>query len=632
MTLRKKLIGMITFFVFITLAIGAAGGYGLFRTGASLNDITSKNIPMTVQAGNLEATLYDTRVYEKEFFLFAELKVPKKRDGYQTKYLKKIVTMREALTEMKSGNFEVNAETLTVIGDIESSLAKTEISFKTIADLLTQGKSFLKVQDAYVPYRTAVRELKANILKLKKSVLSETTLVTDETSAFHKQLFNVFLAAAAVLILLGLVLGLVFNRQVSGSLSVVMKGMKSIRTGEMAVLPVNSSDEIGEISRVFNETMDKLKEYIQTDEERLKSQENVMNFLEVVGTASEGDFTKRAPVTTDVFGSVADAFNMMMDELSSLIQDVRHIAEGIGENSLITLKSLKNMAEGSQTQVVSLTDATKSVHETSRATLIIAEKTQDATSLSIKAAEESLKGEQLITQSIQGMQLIRVAVQTINKKMKLFSEKVIEIGTISGLISDISTKTNLLAMNASIEAARAGDAGKGFVVIAEEIRHLADKSGEATTDITNIIRSIQNEAGEITSSLEDETEIVEKQSALASDIKASFSEIIGAVDKSKSIVLEILPLSETQKKITDNVVHSMENINQISHDLLRHVHSSEGISEKLSSSSSELLASVEKFKLLETQNVGKTNTMETEDNGNGRALEIEKSEALPETN
>jgi methyl-accepting chemotaxis protein len=616
MTLRKKLLGIITFFIFVALAIGAGGGYGLYNTGKSLNHLVDNNMVLANKTNNLHITLNGTRIYEKEFFQFAELKVIEKRDNYYKKYMKKIGGMKAALLELKSGNSESDA----IIGEIEGAVAMAETAMKNLAVLLVGGKSFLDVQDAYVPYRTAVRLLKANIIKLKEYVALENERVVGELKELQNKFFMVFSAAAAVLVFIGLLAGFIFHRQVSSALRTLMDGIKQISAGEMAVLPVESNDEFGEISTAFNSTMDKLKGYIQTDAERQKSQENLMNFLDVLSTASEGDFTKRAPVTADIFGSVADAFNMMLDELAALVTDVRSTAVGIGEDSSTTLNLLKNMADGSEKQMVQLKGATESVDETSQATLTISEKTQDASELSAKAEEASNKGEQLVSKSIEGMQVIRAAVQVINKKMKMFSERIIEIGTISGMISDIATRTNLLSMNASIEASRAGESGKGFVVIAEEIRNLADRSANATTDITNIIRTIQTEAGEITSSLEDETEIVERQSSLATEIKSSFSEIKSAIDGSKGIVLEIKPLSDTQRQITSNVVLSMENVNRISLDLLKLVQDSESISGRLSSSSRNLLASVEKFKLLEAGEAGQTRKVEAVES----AIEAEK--------
>ncbi|RMG00536.1 MAG: methyl-accepting chemotaxis protein [Nitrospirae bacterium] len=402
-----------------------------------------------------------------------------------------------------------------------------------------------------------------------------------------------------IAIFIGILISLFVSARITVPLRTLVEGIERVGKGELVELEVKSTDELGEIAMVFNETMQKLRAYIQTEEERKKTQENVIQFLDVVSTAAEGNFGRRAPVTADVFGSIADAFNLMMDELSNLIRDVRKTAEGVGEESFTLLEMLKRMSEGAESQMVQLKEATEAIDQTANATLQISEKTEEATRISKMATDAASKGGQLVNQSIEGMQLIRVTVQSINKKMKMLSERIMEIGTISGLIGEIASRTNLLAMNASIEAARAGEAGKGFVVIAEEIRGLADRSAEATKEITNIIRAIQSEAGEITTSLEEETEIVERQTALATETGTSFDEIQNSIQKSTGVVSEIYDISQTQREMTGKVVLSMESVNRISLELLKLVQDTEGISEKLTASSRELLGSVDKFILEE---------------------------------
>ncbi len=410
----------------------------------------------------------------------------------------------------------------------------------------------------------------------------------------------------------GLILSLFISNRIVSPLKEMMKGIQAISEGRVDVtVDVKTTDELGQIAGVLNETLERLRSYIQTEEERKKTQENVIKFLEVVSNASEGDLTQRAPVTADVFGSIADAFNLMVEGLSSLLAEVRNTAQGVGEDSFHLLEMLKKMAEGAETQMIQLKNATEALDETADATLKISEKTEEANATSDSASKAASKGGQLVSQSIEGMQLIRVTVQTINKKMKLLSERIMEIGSISGLISDIASRTNLLAMNASIEAARAGEAGKGFVVIAEEIRELADRSAEATKEITNIIRAIQTEAGEITTSLEEETDIVEKQTTLANETGTAFDEIENAIRNTRQVVSEIYNLSQTQREMTNNTVLAMEAVNRISLELLKLVQDSEEISEKLSQSSRELLSSIERFKLQEEEK------------------EIETEEALP---
>ncbi len=398
---------------------------------------------------------------------------------------------------------------------------------------------------------------------------------------------------------LGILVGIFVSARIVKPLRELMKGIEAISKGELEEVDVRSTDEFGQIADVLNTTVERLRGYILTEEQRQEMERNFIKFLEVVSTAAEGDFTQRAPVTADMFGSLADAFNLMVEELSALMKDVRQTAEDVGRETRNLLRTFRKMSEGAENQMVQMKNASAAVDETVVATTEIASKAEEATGAAAEASEAAQRGGALVTRSIEEMNLIRSAVQGINKKMKILSERIMEIGTISGLIGEIASRTNLLAMNASIEAARAGEAGKGFVVIAEEIRSLADRSAQASKEIGNIIKAIQTEAGEITASLEEETEIVEEASRVANQTGQAFRQIQNSIERSTRMINEIYNSSQHQRQVASNMVLAVEAANRISLEFLNYVRDAQSATDTLTKASERLIHAVERFKLPE---------------------------------
>jgi len=401
----------------------------------------------------------------------------------------------------------------------------------------------------------------------------------------------------AASLLIGFLVALVVARRIVQPLRRLHEGVEAAGRGELVEVPVTSSDELGQIAAGFNETMSKLKGYIQTDEERQETQKNVMAFLEVVSQASEGDLSLKAPVTADVFGNIADAYNLMVDSLADLLKNVRSSANEVGEESRRLLEIFKNLERGAESQMTQVKQVTAAIDETAASTQEIAMQVEEARESASRMDAVAARGRQFVSQNTEGMQEIRVTVQAINKKMKTLSERLLEIGTISNLISDVSSRTTILATNAAIVAARAGAEGKGFMVIADEIKELADRTTEATKQIAAIIKAVQSEAGDVTSALEGETKIVESQAQLAQDTGEAFEEIETAIGESRNVVSKIHDLSQVQRRLTSNVVLGVEEVSKISMKALSLVKNSAAISEGLHRTADALLASLQPFRL-----------------------------------
>lgn len=364
-------------------------------------------------------------------------------------------------------------------------------------------------------------------------------------------------------------------------------------------ISLKAKDELTDVANTFNVTMDHIVESIQTEEDRKQAQEHMVGFLNLMSTAAEGNLTHKAEVTPDIFGSLADAFNVMVDGLADLITRVKNSIEDMNRERLKILDVLKEMERDTETQMSEVKKATSAVDNAATSATLITNKTQTAQKVSRSALESIDRGNKTVLESLDGIQLIRVTIQSINKRMKYLSEKLLEIGTISQLITEISNRTDLLAINASIEAARAGEQGKGFVVIAEEIRGLAERSSKSTKQIGEIINAIQVESNEVTKYLEQETNYVEAETKMASDTAAVFKEVENVIKNINSIVSEIDTSAEGQKTITAKVVESMNAIQNVSQQLLKMVRDFSEIAGALSNTSVDLLSFTTKFKLPE---------------------------------
>lgn len=389
-----------------------------------------------------------------------------------------------------------------------------------------------------------------------------------------------------------------FRKQVVNPLSMMEQAIEAIKAGNFEKrIRLKTGDEFEKIAETFNQMMDRLSTLIQTEEEKKEIQANIIKFLQIMTSASEGDLSKRAEVTPDVFGSMADAFNLMADGLSELVREVKNSADDIGQKSAVVNEIIQKLQKGVEIEKQEMEKVISLIEEASNIATQTSEKTKIATDVSKEALDAITKGNEIVTETINSMQLIRTAVQGINRRMKLLGEKLMEISTISTLISDIANRTNLLALNASIEAARAGESGRGFVVIAEEIRTLSEKTAKSSHSIADIIAGIQEEATAVTRNLEEETNYVEIGTNMVSKTTDIFETIDSIIKKIGQIIIEINESAIKQKEITDYEVGSIRDVKSVIEITTRITDELTNISKSLEETSKILIESSERFKV-----------------------------------
>ena len=360
---------------------------------------------------------------------------------------------------------------------------------------------------------------------------------------------------------------------------------------------VRSSDELGQLGTTLNTTIDRLQGLVQTESDRDKMQHQVMDLLSIVSGAAEGDLTVKAEVTSDALGSVADAFNLMINGLTTLVSQASDVASKIQNSTSDILKASERMRRGAEQQTAQIQGASGAVNEMSHTIQRMAENAEAATQASLRATQAAVKGGTSVAETIKGMQRIRAAVQTTGKKIKGLGERSLEIGAIIEVINEIATQTNLLALNAAIEAARAGEQGRGFAVVADEVRKLAERAARATKDITSLIKGIQVETSEAVTVMEEGTREVEEGTKLADQAGAALREIEQIVKQTSGLVTDITNSAVNQVKVSEGIVTSMDSISKLTQETTVGVRDTVETISKLAELSTRLTVAIGRFKL-----------------------------------
>jgi len=291
-----------------------------------------------------------------------------------------------------------------------------------------------------------------------------------------------------------------------------------------------------------------------------QNQEAILRLMNEMQTFAEGDLTLRATVTEDITRAIADSVNFAIEELRTLVgrintavEQVTSATESAQQTSTQLLAAAERQSQEIRTTGSQVLGMARAINQVSAS----ATESAEVARASLAAAE---KGQQAVHNAISGMNEIREHIQDTAKRIKRLGESSQEIGEIVELISDITEQTNVLALNAAIQAASAGEAGRGFTVVAEEVQRLAERSGEATKQIGAIVRTIQTDTQDAVSAMEKSTQGVVEGARLSDAAGQALSEI-GEVSRRLATLIEnISRTTQSQAKAAGAVAVSMRNI------------------------------------------------------------------------
>ena len=349
------------------------------------------------------------------------------------------------------------------------------------------------------------------------------------------------------------------------------------------------------IGRVYVE--DSRRRAAESERQNKENQEAILRLLDEIGNLAEGDLTARAHVTEEITGAIADAFNNTIDELRRLVQGVNSAAQQVTSATAEAQTVSAQLLGAAQTQAAKIQGTGQSAVQMAQQMTSMSKSAGDSAKVAQTSLAVAEKGAQAVQNAIKGMNDIRGQIQETSKRIKRLGESSQEIGEIVQLISDITEQTNVLAMNAAIQAASAGEAGRGFTVVAEEVQRLAERSGEATKHIAAIVKSIQGDTQDAIEAMERSTRGVVEGTRTADEADRALREIEQVSNQLAELIGSISNATQEQAAAATRVATAMNEILAITQMTTDGTRRTAGSAERLTALAVELKASVSGFKL-----------------------------------
>jgi twitching motility protein PilJ len=360
---------------------------------------------------------------------------------------------------------------------------------------------------------------------------------------------------------------------------------------------VVSEDELGHMASSLNAMLDNITILIQSQQERDAIQEAIMKLMEEISDLTEGDLTARAEVTEDMTGAIADSFNTMAEQFGGIVRQVKTATLAVDETATDVSKLTEDLAGKSVEQTKQVSAAIESIHQIAESIKKVSTSAASSAEVSMASRLNAREGASAVEKTNMAMDEIREQINETARSIKRLGESSMEIGNVVEIINNIADRTSILALNASIQAAMAGDAGHGFAVVAEEVQRLAESSSNSTKQIDLLVKSIQTEIKDVSNRMDESISKVVQGSQLADGAYEKLQQIEKVSNQLADLIESITTAAEEQVQLSEQVVKTMEVVGGVSDETSKTSQETANLMELLNSTAGNLRQAVEVFKI-----------------------------------